>query len=167
MSTVILKQGIYVLDCITCSYNALILITSCNALPYAKKFTRLSIIVKDVQNLSFKEMCYGRSVQNYYSVNPELYRENTFYTRDMTSHCSKTRSTSTLLQNYCIVNEFWFLGEGRLRGGVFAMCGVTVGLLVLLCACVVILQRQRSRRLTITHDGFQLVLATCIKSLQF
>ncbi|KAJ0182542.1 hypothetical protein K1T71_001911 [Dendrolimus kikuchii] len=45
-------------------------------------------------------------------------------------------------------------GEGRLRGGVFAMCGVTVGLLILLCACLVILQRQRSRRLAIASDGF-------------
>ncbi|XP_026319419.1 carboxylesterase 1C [Hyposmocoma kahamanoa] len=37
-------------------------------------------------------------------------------------------------------------GESRLRGGVFALCGVSVVLLLLLLACTILLHRERSHR---------------------
>lgn len=37
-------------------------------------------------------------------------------------------------------------GESRLRGGVFALCSVSVVLLLLLLACAILLHRERSHR---------------------
>nr|WGO51732.1 putative antennal esterase CXE37 [Ectropis grisescens] len=46
--------------------------------------------------------------------------------------------------------------DGRLRGGVFAMCGVAVVLILLLCASAILLQRQRlRRRFSISDDNIQ------------
>ncbi|KAJ8736387.1 hypothetical protein PYW08_007043 [Mythimna loreyi] len=44
-------------------------------------------------------------------------------------------------------------GENRLRGGVFAMCGVTIVLLLLLFVCAIILYRQKSRRFTVEDEN--------------
>ncbi|XP_021188868.3 carboxylesterase 1C [Helicoverpa armigera] len=44
-------------------------------------------------------------------------------------------------------------GDHRLRGGVLAMCGVTVMLLLLLLVCAILLHRQKSRRFTVTDDN--------------
>ncbi|CAB3240598.1 unnamed protein product [Arctia plantaginis] len=44
-------------------------------------------------------------------------------------------------------------GESRLRGGVFALCGVAVILLLLLCVCAILIHNQRSRRFTVTDDN--------------
>ncbi|KAM3967917.1 carboxylesterase 4A [Aphomia sociella] len=43
-------------------------------------------------------------------------------------------------------------GETRLRGGVFALCGVSVVLLILLCACAILLRKARLQRLPIDDD---------------
>ncbi|CAD0194781.1 unnamed protein product [Chrysodeixis includens] len=43
-------------------------------------------------------------------------------------------------------------GDNRLRGGVFAMCGVALVLLLLLCVCAILLHRQRSRHFTVVND---------------
>ncbi|CAG9117662.1 unnamed protein product [Plutella xylostella] len=44
-------------------------------------------------------------------------------------------------------------GEGRLRGGVFALCGVSLVLLLLLCACAVLLRWQRAQRPDHPYDN--------------
>ncbi|XP_052759019.1 carboxylesterase 4A [Galleria mellonella] len=44
-------------------------------------------------------------------------------------------------------------GETRLRGGVFAMCGVSVVLLILLCACVILLRKERTQRSSIADES--------------
>ncbi|XP_075972368.1 acetylcholinesterase [Anticarsia gemmatalis] len=46
-------------------------------------------------------------------------------------------------------------GDNRLRGGVFAMCGVAVILLLLLGVCALLLHRQRSRHFTVTDENHQ------------
>ncbi|KAF9421570.1 hypothetical protein HW555_002503 [Spodoptera exigua] len=43
--------------------------------------------------------------------------------------------------------------EYRLRGGVLAMCGVTIVLLLLLVICAIILHRQKSRRFTVVDEN--------------
>uniref|UniRef100_A0A2H1W623 SFRICE_006852 n=1 Tax=Spodoptera frugiperda TaxID=7108 RepID=A0A2H1W623_SPOFR len=43
--------------------------------------------------------------------------------------------------------------DNRLRGGVLAMCGVTIVLLLLLVICAIILHRQRSRRFTVVDEN--------------
>ncbi|XP_022822269.1 carboxylesterase 5A [Spodoptera litura] len=43
--------------------------------------------------------------------------------------------------------------ENRLRGGVLAMCGVTIVLLLLLVICGIILHRQKSRRFTVVDEN--------------
>ncbi|XP_072943817.1 acetylcholinesterase-like [Epargyreus clarus] len=47
-------------------------------------------------------------------------------------------------------------GESRLRGGVFAMCGVSVTLLLLLCVSIILLHRGRTYRASISEDGTHL-----------
>lgn len=46
-----------------------------------------------------------------------------------------------------------FSDDNRLRGGVLAMCGVTIVLLLLLVICAIILHRQRSRRFTVVDEN--------------
>ncbi|XP_059050456.1 carboxylesterase 1C [Achroia grisella] len=43
-------------------------------------------------------------------------------------------------------------GETRLRGGVFAMCGVSVVLLILLCVCVILLRKERIQHSSINDE---------------
>ncbi|XP_039755632.1 acetylcholinesterase-like [Pararge aegeria] len=56
------------------------------------------------------------------------------------------RLSSILTSNEQAENVITSNDEKRLHGGVVAMCGVSITLLLLLCACVVILHRWRTRR---------------------
>ncbi|XP_047985334.1 pyrethroid hydrolase Ces2a isoform X1 [Leguminivora glycinivorella] len=44
-------------------------------------------------------------------------------------------------------------GESRLRGGVFALCAVSAVLLLLLCACALVLRRECARRADLDDDS--------------
>lgn len=47
---------------------------------------------------------------------------------------------------------FLSLGENRLRGGVFAMSGVSVVLILLLVACLILLRRERAYRSAVSDS---------------